>query len=365
MRNYFIIICLSFVYSQLAGQVIYNAGIEYFTESTIHKEPVKKKRVYGEGTKSDSTFAELFQLIASDGSPISYFQNIDQEICFDGTCRKLNVDVFWNVTGRYLGFRLPHEEFLSKAEHKPFTADEYIRLHEILMDSISILGSMDINEIVSKKSVQFEVDGITRPTSTDILQSVVKGAVFTTYTMWNAVYGKMQLEVEKTSENALNDAFLLEILNSKVLWDQIWGLRKLSMVKAPSKPLKEKVEALILKKVYSTSMNAISSIPSEWLADTTFQRTIWDCFYKIDYALKPKLIEKLTTSNHVQRSILFELASNLSQQNGELLKASLASLKNYVFVYPEIYSKIENLAGSSNPYISKLADQTLKDAKLK
>ena len=46
----------------------------------------------------------LYLLKTQKNIPLKYFKNIQTEVCFDNECRPLKITVYWNITGRYLGF---------------------------------------------------------------------------------------------------------------------------------------------------------------------------------------------------------------------------------------------------------------------
>ena len=56
--------------------------------------------------------------------------------------------IYWNITGRYLGFELPVGEFLSKSEHKPFSEEEYERLNDLLADPSLPFGEISFNSLM-------------------------------------------------------------------------------------------------------------------------------------------------------------------------------------------------------------------------
>ncbi len=353
--------CLLLLSEKLVGQTADKNGIEYFTERTVNKKPVAKKLILIGSDSLNKATDTIFQCVDEHDLPVFYYKNLNQEICFDGTCRRLNVDIYWNVTGRYLGFKLPSKEFLSKSEHKPFLESEYLRLHELLKDSLSIFSSIDINEIITSKPVLSKVDAVTRPTSEDVLQYVVEGAVFTTFAMWKGIYGQAHKMVEKETEKKLNDRFMLEVLQSPVGWDRIWGLKRLFLVKNPSKDLVQRTITIAGLDEYSVSRNAISFIPIDWLTDYQVQRSLWSIFSNIEYSLRPNLIQKLAQSQEVDKFILLEIANDLSQQSGPLLVSSLNCLKKYIHVHPDIYKKVKELSKSENSYIVKQVEKILSE----
>ena len=109
--------------------------------------------------------------------PIHYFKKIATEVCFDNQCRLLDITVYWNITGRYLGFELPDGEFLSKYDHEPFVANEYERLNELLADPELPLGNISFEKLIQIPEANADsVDGISGATTEDVSKIVVKGA---------------------------------------------------------------------------------------------------------------------------------------------------------------------------------------------
>src|SRR5690554_4970202 len=121
--------------------------IRYFQSQTLMGE---MDTVVGLPSMTHDIPDTLFQVRSKDGYPISYFKKIYTGVCFDGECRMLDIVLYWNITGRYLGFELPKGEFLSKFDHEPFTDGEYERLHELLADLLSPLSMYTFNELAPK-----------------------------------------------------------------------------------------------------------------------------------------------------------------------------------------------------------------------
>ncbi len=345
----------------LHAQGIYQGTIKYFNTATIlqdysHIVPIPVDT--GSGVLSKDT---LFQLVSKVDKPVSYYRKIVKEICFDGSCRVLKVNLYWNVTGRYLGFELPPQEFLSKAEHKPFVSQEYEQLHAILADSLSALGTYRYEQLIPKQAPISLVDGVTRPTSIDVLQHVVKGAVFTTYSMWHLVYGQMQRDVEEATASTLDAVLLLDIMQSPVPWDWMWGLDRVYLVVDAPDALKQRALSFISKDSFGLASKAIASIPDQWCVDVDFQQALWSRFDEVPFALKPSLIQKLAKSQSLDKSILLALSEQLSGFNGALLDAALTCLQKYATIYPEIKLNIVALAKHNNPYIAKQAQKFLQE----
>ena len=140
-------------------------------------------------TFKDSLSAELLFLHRSDKQiPLYYTKNIKSEVCFDKECRLLDIYIYWNITGRYLGFETPKGEFLSKYDHEPFTEVEYLQLNELLANPSLPFGNISFDELVTiKDSKEGEIDGVSGATNPNIEKMVVKGAAYTTYKLWNII----------------------------------------------------------------------------------------------------------------------------------------------------------------------------------
>ncbi|HYH56983.1 MAG TPA: hypothetical protein VD772_10250, partial [Anseongella sp.] len=167
----------------------------------------------------------LFQLRSAEGFPLAYYRKINTDVCFDGKCRMLKVQLYWNITGRYLGIELPPGEFLSKSDHERFNLSEYARMNRLLADSLSPLADYTFEELVPPADELgtapantgvggFAVDAVTSPTSPAMADHVVAGAAYTTYRLWHFVYGPTQDEVERLTEEALSQELLQKILES-------------------------------------------------------------------------------------------------------------------------------------------------------
>lgn len=335
--------------------------IGYFRTATVPQNVAYIDRIpIDTGTNVRGTDT-LYRLMDMGNAPLSYYRKILKEICFDGNCRMLNVNIYWNLTGRYLGFELPPNEFLSKAEHTPFIGREYEQLHRILADSLSALGNLRYEELLPKPSLLEPADAVTRPTSKDVLAHVVPGAVFTTYSMWHLIYGQMQEDVVKATDSDLSAELLLDILNSPIPWDWTWGLDRLSFFPEAPTELKQRVLELVVSDSYNLASKAIACIPVQWFNDVDFQKNLWAKLDDVEYSLKPNLIQKISTSESPDKTVLTELARRLKEFNGALLNVSLKCLKNYATDNPEIRSEIELLAKHENPYVASQARKIIQE----
>ena len=88
--------------------------IKYFQPQTIMLEPHSTLEYQVALQDSVSKSDLLYKVSSIDGTPIFFYRKVFSPVCFDNKCRPLTVNLYWNITGRYLGFELPDGEFLSK-----------------------------------------------------------------------------------------------------------------------------------------------------------------------------------------------------------------------------------------------------------
>jgi hypothetical protein len=84
--------------------------IRYFNSQTIQLKP-DTVQAFVSNFKDDAGNDTLFQIRSKEGYPVLYFRKIKTSVCFDNKCRLLDIVLFWNVTGRYLGYELRKVNF--------------------------------------------------------------------------------------------------------------------------------------------------------------------------------------------------------------------------------------------------------------
>lgn len=337
--------------------------IRYFHAQTISLSP-DKIQTYVVDFKDSIGVDTLFQIRAKEGIPIAYFRKITSNVCFDNKCRLLDIVLFWNITGRYLGFEIPKGEFLSKSDHEPFTADEYQRMSEILADSLSALGGFSYNELVPKPNPELaKVDAISSATAPNVLEYVVKGAVYTTYKLWHFVYGTTQDEVEKLTAKEVSPNLLLKILGSPDLSDKVWALNHSGEYLSQDSRLRTNIFALIDNKDYNLTERAINAINLKSTASDTLQLLLVDKLKKSNYALKKLLLNKLKEASVLNLQAKKSLAQQLKSLNGELVGNALDIFKKQNVNDSETCRIVAELLENDNTFISQKAYTFLKSIK--
>lgn len=329
--------------------------ISYFQSPTILLKPDNIKAHYID-FKDTIPSDTLFQIRSKEGYPISYFRKIKTGLCFDKKCRLLDIVLYWNITGRYLGFELPEDEFLSKSDHEPFVMKEYQRLSEILADTRSPLANFTYNQLILKPDPEdIEVDGISSATSPAVLAHVVEGAVYTTYMLWHLIYGPTQQGVVNLTTKALSPGLLVKILESPVQSDKMWALNHINGYIKLTPELRDKIIQSINNDNYSLAERAINSINPVELQSDSLQLLLLDRFHETDYSIKKLLIDKLKEAPDLNKQVKINLANNLMDLNVEILSRVLEVFKQHKVSDMETYHKIAKLLQNENSFISNKA----------
>lgn len=245
-----------------------NREVVYWQEATIQNKSSNEPLILKTFIEQESG-ETIFMQSLKDSTPLRYFKKVRGEVCSSKECRLLNIEIYWNITGRYLGFKLPEGEFLSKNDHEPFKVTEYEQLHSILADESLPLDKVSLEELVEKP--QKGVDAISGATSKSIAQIVVKGAAYTTFKLWNIVNGSSMDNISKLTEKQLSPHLLSLILESKNVTDKLWALNRLNADKELTPELEAKLLAIISSDDFYLSYNALKTLSPTHLKSGALQ----------------------------------------------------------------------------------------------
>lgn len=330
--------------------------IRYFRTPTL---PLKADTTLAFLAVAEDSIANdtLFQMRSKEGFPVAYFRKIRTSVCFDNKCRLLKVTLFWNPTGRYLGFDLVKGEFLSKAEHKPFTPAEYERMSDVLADQFSPLATLAYAEIAPPKkpiSKEDEVDGVSSATAKNVLDYVVEGAAYTTYKMWHVVYGPTQADVVRLTEESLSPEYVLALLESPDGSDKIWVLNHIQGFVTSTPTLQQKLFTFINGTNYNLTERAVNAL-DVGPTSTTWQATLADKLTTKSYALQKLIVNKFKRVTSLDRQAKKSLAEGLKSPNSELVSTILDVFRQHSVADLETCRQIADLLTSQNNFIAQKA----------
>ncbi|NQU55239.1 MAG: hypothetical protein HQ522_22195 [Bacteroidetes bacterium] len=297
-------------------------------------------------------------------APVMYSRPIITSVCIDGECRLVNIELFWNITGRYLGFELPKGEFLSKTKHAPFNAKEYDRLHNLLGDPLSALANYSMKDLATPNdSTKTKVDAVSSATIAAVLNYIVEGAVYTTYTLWHITYGETKRTIEKLTSQKLNSELVLRILESNNLKDKVWVLNHISdKMKISPELLQKLMETISGKDIYLVE-RSLNALKPEVLTDD-LQLKLATIFENSGFLQKRLIIQKLKETKQLSPEVvqLFSLAMN--NMNGTLVKTTLELFKIHKIEVEQVEAQVSELLKNKNRFIANQAYQFLNRAEI-
>ena len=300
----------------------------------------------------------LIEYVDINNIPLMYSRKILTGVCVDGECRLVNIVLYWNITGRYMGFELPRGEYLSKTEHEPFKPEEYDRLHELLAEPFSALAHYSIEELVpTKDSANFKIDAVSSATTSAVLDYIVEGAAYTTYTMWHIVYGQTKREIEKLTTENLNSEIAIRLLKSEILDDQVWALNHIS----DSTNINPELQKILLdyisgKDVYLAERSLIALKPGI-LANERIQNQLVAIFAYTGFLQKKLIVQRLEEAPQLQPEVVLIFSNELNELNGVLVKNILDLFKIHNIEDEAVAIEVAQLLKNENRYI---ANQALK-----
>jgi hypothetical protein len=302
----------------------------------------------------------LYLLKTKKNIPLNYFKNIKTEFCFDKECRPLTITVYWNITGRYLGFELPKGEFLSKHDHEPFEQTEYEKLNQLLADPSLPFQSISFEKLVElPESETDEVDAISGATTEDVAKIVIKGAAYTTFTLWNIIHGPTSDFVINLTEKQLSPDLVDLILKSPDISDRIWALDRMGQNMELNKKLLSSILDIISGDDFYMAYNALEAIGPVHLNSTDLQLSLFSIYTETNPSIKNGIVKKLMEAPYLSSEIVKESRILLKQLNGQQLGGFLKLYVKYSVEDIETCREISKILLNDNRYISQKAYQFL------
>ncbi len=286
--------------------------------------------------------------------------------------------IFWDGVGNYLGMQLNEREPLTKSDHTPFEPQDYIRLDEILRDTVSILKDLQYEELVIEDTSQlsvddksekklFEVDGYSSATLPSLKEYVVKDAVFTCYTLWHTVYGETKVFIDDILKERVDSEYIDKLLNGsenqKLFALEIirrnnsfffeFESEILPLVASQNKNISEKALSAITPQYLSNSENQLRFIE---LMDNSFPETKYEIIYKM------QLIDNISSDAIIlliDKYMTGKISAGGLNQIFKIISKQMGTNKNILYNH-EIENRLVQLSKHSNPYTANLTKNFLK-----
>lgn len=301
----------------------------------------------------------LFLVRIKGDTPLHYFKPITTEVCFDNECRLLNITVYWNITGRYLGFELSDGEFLSKRDHEPFSDSEYKKLNDLLADPSLPLGQVSFEALIKAPEAD-SVDAVSGATTADVAQMVVKGAAYTTYTLWNIVHGPTADRVAGLTEKQLTPDLIDLILKSPDISDRVWALKRITEKTVFSPKLSASLLDLIAGDDFYLAYSAVRAIKATHLREEALQVDLYAVYPEAGHSIKNMITEKLMEAPYLSPEVILSSRKSLDQLNGKQLSDLLKLYGHHGVHDLETCKAVAEILKNENRFVARQAYQFLK-----
>lgn len=325
--------------------------------------------------KNDSLSGpELFELQDDNGLPIWFGRYTFKDVCISGVCKMIRLWMFWDGAGNYLGIQVPEDEPLTKSDHTPFEAEDYVKLDAILRDTSSILRDLKQEDLIIVPDtidpyLAYEIDGYTAATQPALADVVVKDAVYSCHTLWHTVYGPVQPEIHRILGNNLNDEFLSKILSSNKKELILWGIKSVENHPDFHTCFYPKIIGFINSEDASLANQALMYFRPELLADTTIQLQLIQVMAdeNTDMSIKYEILWKLIETGNIHPKAVLNLLKLFAEQKigvGAYNLILRLVTPEHIREYAQIDQLLSKFSEHDNGYIRNLTKRAL-DEKIK
>ena len=351
----------------MTGNISFDDGKHLFVNPSFQPDKclIKKKVLIN---FNDSIPDDTLTIYYSNPDlPSAFSRDIHTAVCLDTLCRVVDITLYWEVTGKYLGYSLPSATQLTKKEHSPFSEKDYARLNEILSDSSSQLRTFtpaDIHPV--KKSVN-HTDGITGATLPDLASWIVPEAAYSSYTLWRLTYGVTRDTIlAYTTNHLVSDQLIIRLLNDGDPYNQVKALQWIGNVKINSNQFTELVLKVLHSQNYKSAGQALQSLKKSGMEIERLQKEVIPLLDSEDFRIKYVAIEYFRECQLLRQSVAREMMSRLYSDNYYLVNVILTlfekrfqpDLDDQRNLSKLLSSKNINIANRVYHYLLDLPDQS-------
>lgn len=254
--------------------------------------------------------------------PDYYHCHVKTPVCKEGLCHLLVVDLYWDLLGNFKKYELPPSQPLTKFDHEEFSEADYAKLDRILADKRSLLAENAVEDLVdgSSERVSEEVDATTGATVKAVENTVVSGAVYSTYALWHLVNGEIAERIPQHTGQLFDENLLRHFLSSDNYDYQYYALDALEEAQyAEYMPL---VMPIVADGSVFVARYALKTIPEEIYADPEWQAALVAEFAEADYTTQQILLQRFQSVPLAPGSLSL-LARQLAQLSEQQLEQVL------------------------------------------
>lgn len=284
------------------------------------EEVVSEEPAFTYTNDSTQVLFEVNVLKDGAGVPIAYSSHILTPVCDDTLCALMNIEVYWNLIGNYIGYDTIVGDPLTKNDHLPFVTEDYEKLHRLLSDDNSIIKRKEKHELFDSeaKRVSEVVDAVTGATAKEISEAVVDGALYSCYTLYHIVYGHLSEAILEDVESRFTSALEDRFMTSDHADYQLYILRRISAEDFVTN--QTRILQLIHQSIPLNRLYIMKKMPPEMWSDQKVLRTISGYFEDLDGNTMTYFLRKMETMENADQHVVMDLIRHMDLFSQNQLK---------------------------------------------
>jgi hypothetical protein len=283
---------------------------------------------------------------------VAAYRDIHTGVCADGICKLINIRIYWTITGRYLGYALPHKQELTKKKHVTFSGANYEILHTILADSLSLLANYMLANILPKNTDTLSVDALSGATIPDLTHYIVPEAAYTSHTLWHLVYGDSRDSLIKVMRNYITIPLLDSLLKSNKAFDQLWAINNATIIGQPTESYVPYALQMLQDGDYNTVKGALVFLDNNLPFNEIYQAALLNLLLRNSFDTKRLAIERIQKVDTFNVLDAQKIIKCLPEESPFVVKALLSVLEKKYDPSDDDIRNISNLLGSSNKQVA-------------
>tara|TARA_R110002049_G_scaffold47596_2_gene136928 strand:+ start:44905 stop:45960 length:1056 start_codon:yes stop_codon:yes gene_type:complete len=332
--------------------------------SFIVLEKSAKKRVEKAFTAyiKDSVQVEVALMYNRENLPDRYFSPVVTPVCEEGICYELVVDVYWDLLGNFLEYKESKEDPFTKFDHIRFTASDHQKMKDILADKTSLLANYEAKDLVDPRvEIKSDViDGVTGATYKSLSGAVVKGAVYSSHTLWHIVNGIISAKIFEHTEKLLNDDLLVQMLQSSNYNQQFYALNKIDVEKKEFQPY---LFDLLAKGESYVPFFAIEKLPESIWSSAEYQERSAELLPELEFKMQNEVLNKLMGKAVVREALRSLIKNSKGLRDNQIEKVFTILRENRKNLENKEMDKLADILYSENTTLSKNAYRILSEIK--
>ena len=271
----------------------------------------------------DSIRINVDLMMPSEGDVQVYHARIFSPVCEPDKCYNIELDIYWDLIGRFIRYDTVQGNPLTKLDHIPFTTSEYQKMQQILQNERSALADYPKKELTRQNTRISEIDGLTGATADEIRSSVIEGAAYSCYTLWHIVHGSAKDSIRLNTREILDVDLVNQLVNEndqKINYFLINSFDSLDFIQYKNAYL----ETIKQGKGYYNK-KAISKLPDHLVSDVEVQSFFASYIEELDYFAQVSLLEKLSNTDLIPslENAIIEVRDDRKSYKNDLIEEIL------------------------------------------